>query len=269
MIRARICGSVAAALLATACVNITPKDPPGVAGNAVRPYLAQRLPTDGEKAATYGVDDSHFGVTVRPGAGNVVTGLLLLGPLGAGLNMVALRSEAANHAAALKDVTALDVAILLREGAPDLAVMDNASGSARRLELVPSVTMVFTDSETFHLACTIHAALVENSSATWRLKYTAELEGNYKLSPAPEAAAMKGEVRGCVTRAYALYRSHMAGELAAWRSYEIETADGLLPGTSTLTLPVHEPDLPTRIVANDGFSVREMRRSAVFKLTPR
>lgn len=268
MTRLSILGSLAAALLAAACTTVTPKDPPAMAGQPARSYLAQRLPTDDEKAATYSVPGSHFGVSVMPGAGNVATGLLL-GPIGVAMNIATLRAEAAEHAEAIKEVTALDAAALLREEAPDLGA-DGAAGASRRFELVPTVTAQFTGRDTYRLTCSILATLVDNGSASWRLRYTASPEGDYKQRPGDAAQSdMKAAVQSCIGRTYALYRSHMAGEFAAWRTYELETTDGLLPGTTTLTLPVHEASLPTRVVINTGFAVREMRPGSVTKLTPR
>jgi hypothetical protein len=268
MSRLNILGCLAAALLAAACTTATPKEPPAMAGHPARSYLAQRLPTDDEKIATYSVPASHFGVSVTPGAGNVATGLLL-GPLGVAMNIATLRAEAAEHAEALKEVMALDVAALLREEAPDLGGAEDAARDARRFELVPAVTTVFADRETYRLSCSIIATLIDNGGASWRLRYTASPEGDYKLPGGTGGAEMKPVLRSCIARAYALYRSHLAGEFAVWRSYELETTDGLLPGTTTLTLPVHEASLPTRVVTNNGFALREMRPGSIIKLTPR
>lgn len=252
--RWRLATSLAFVLLLSGCGgNLTPKEPPAASGGG---YLAARMPTDNEKLSTIGVENSYFGVSVLAGGGNLAAGLLL-GPFGTAMNIAALRSEANDRAAAIKGVTAIDVAALLREAAPDLA-----SQQGRGVELVPSVVAIFPGKENYRLSCAILA-----SAGSWRLRYVADQDTFYPLATSSDAAVMRPEIKTCIARAYGLYRSHAAGEFAAWRNYEFETADGFL-GSSTVRLPLHEPSLPGRVISNSGFALQEFRRSAIQKLAP-
>ncbi len=255
MASARLIASFAVMLLGSGCVGaLTPKEPPTAAGKA---YIAQRTPTEDEKLATVSVADSYFGVSVLAGGGNLATGLLL-GPIGVAMNIAALRSEANDRASSIKAVTAIDVAALLQEAAPDLSSSD---GSA--IQLVPTVVALFSDKESYRLSCSVLA-----STGAWRLRYVTDQDAGYKVATSSDPAIMLPEIKACIARAYDLYRAHAAGEFAAWRSYEFETADGII-GSGTVTLPLHEASLPGRVITNSGFALREFRRSAIQKLTPR
>lgn len=241
------------------CVSVVPPKQAPVGGlPSTTAVVATRLPSDAEKQSATSIEGTYFGAT---GARGSVAAGALFGVIGVLGNIAYINAENRDRAEALTELTATNLADVLRAQLQDRSPAP--VGTDGGYELVPAANVYFQDQTTYWLTCTLNARATGPAAAGWNARYAVAVEGLMDARKPADTQRAIESLGPCLRDAHALFASHLDGTLAPFEARVITTPriDG--KGDIDQVFRLSVAALPDRAITNDAFGLAQLRKDQV------